>query len=163
VDSAKLNDWLQVIGLFGVIASLIFVGLQMKQAQEIAMSAAYQARADASSALWSENAANPVLIAAAVKSRRGGYDQLSEEEKEALRYDAQAWLIIFENVHYQYVNGFIPEEHWIRVREAYKSDFRTQEYRLLYERNPNIWRESFRAILAEMIEEVEAETASAPP
>ena len=31
MDSAKLNDWLQVVGLFGVIASLIFVGLQMKQ------------------------------------------------------------------------------------------------------------------------------------
>ena len=35
MDSAKLNDWLQVIGIFALVASLIFVGLQMKQAQEI--------------------------------------------------------------------------------------------------------------------------------
>ena len=36
MDSAKLNDWMQVIGIFAVVASLVFVGLQMKQAQEIA-------------------------------------------------------------------------------------------------------------------------------
>lgn len=35
MDSAKLNDWLQVIGIFALVASLVFVGLQMKQTQEI--------------------------------------------------------------------------------------------------------------------------------
>jgi len=35
MDSAKLNDWLQVLGIFALVASLIFVGLQMKQTQEI--------------------------------------------------------------------------------------------------------------------------------
>ena len=41
MDAAKLNDWLQVIGFFGVIASLIFVGFEIKQAHEIALSEAY--------------------------------------------------------------------------------------------------------------------------
>jgi hypothetical protein len=40
-DMSKINDWLQVVGMFGVIASLIFVGLQMKQAHEIALSNTY--------------------------------------------------------------------------------------------------------------------------
>ncbi len=35
MDSQKLNDWLQVIGIFALVASLIFVGLQIKQTQEI--------------------------------------------------------------------------------------------------------------------------------
>jgi len=35
MDSVKLNDWLQVIGIFALVASLIFVGLQMKQNQLI--------------------------------------------------------------------------------------------------------------------------------
>ena len=48
MDSTKVNDWLQVVGLFGVIASLIFVGLEMQQAKQIALSAANQARTDAS-------------------------------------------------------------------------------------------------------------------
>ncbi len=35
MDSAKINDWLQVIAIFALVASLIFVGLQIKQTQEI--------------------------------------------------------------------------------------------------------------------------------
>ncbi len=45
LDSAKLSDWLQVVGLFAVVASLIVVGLQMKQTDAIALSAIYQERA----------------------------------------------------------------------------------------------------------------------
>ena len=36
MDSKKLNDWLQIVGLFGVIASLVFVGVQVRQTQVIA-------------------------------------------------------------------------------------------------------------------------------
>ena len=36
---------MQVIGIFAVVASLIFVGLQMKQTQAIAIASQYQARA----------------------------------------------------------------------------------------------------------------------
>jgi hypothetical protein len=37
IDSKKLNDWIQAIGIFAVVASLIFVGIQMRQSQEIAI------------------------------------------------------------------------------------------------------------------------------
>ena len=46
MDSSKLNDWMQIVGMFAIVASLIFVGLQMKQSQEIAIAAQYQARAE---------------------------------------------------------------------------------------------------------------------
>jgi len=41
MDQRKIGDWLQIVGMFGVIASLLFVGLQMKQSHEIAKSATY--------------------------------------------------------------------------------------------------------------------------
>jgi len=37
MDSKKLNDWLQLVGMAAVVASLIFVGLQIRQSDEIAM------------------------------------------------------------------------------------------------------------------------------
>jgi hypothetical protein len=37
MDSAKVNDWLQLVGIFALVASLIFVGLQLKQTQEVAV------------------------------------------------------------------------------------------------------------------------------
>ena len=36
MNSARLNDWMQVVGIFALVASLVFVGLQMRQTQEIA-------------------------------------------------------------------------------------------------------------------------------
>ena len=39
MKSAKLNDWIQVTGIFALVSSLIFVGLQIKQTSEIALSA----------------------------------------------------------------------------------------------------------------------------
>jgi hypothetical protein len=41
MDIAKINDWLQVVGIFGVIASLLFVGMQMKQTHEITLANTY--------------------------------------------------------------------------------------------------------------------------
>jgi hypothetical protein len=158
MDSAKLNDWLQVIGLFGVIASLIFVGLQMKQEHEIALSNAYQARADTATQLWSDMASNPALVEATIKSEDLGYDSLSRMEKAVLAYSEQAWLHVFENIHFQYINGFISEEHWRRSREAFKSDFRTVGTRSLYERNPGMWRESFQQAINDLIAEIDAES-----
>ena len=37
MDSGKLNDWMQVIGIFAVVVSLVFVGLQIRQDQDIAI------------------------------------------------------------------------------------------------------------------------------
>jgi len=31
VDSAKLNDWIQIAGIFALVASLIFVGIEVRQ------------------------------------------------------------------------------------------------------------------------------------
>jgi uncharacterized phage protein gp47/JayE len=31
MDSAKLNDWIQVVGIFALVASLIFVGIEVRQ------------------------------------------------------------------------------------------------------------------------------------
>lgn len=59
MDTAKLNDWLQIFGIFALVASLIFVGLQLKQEQDIA---AFEAVDDAANrvhdirALLTENA-----------------------------------------------------------------------------------------------------------
>ena len=42
LDSTKLHDWNQLIGIIKMIASLIFVGFQIRQTQAIAESEAYQ-------------------------------------------------------------------------------------------------------------------------
>jgi hypothetical protein len=51
VKSTKLRDWLEIVGLFSVVASLIFVGMQMRQEVAIA----------ATESVWSRSAAITTL------------------------------------------------------------------------------------------------------
>ena len=45
MDANKLSRWLQILGLAGLIASLLFVGLELQQSREIAIADIYQQRA----------------------------------------------------------------------------------------------------------------------
>jgi hypothetical protein len=38
MNSDKMRDWLQLVGMAAVVASLVFVGLQIRQSDEIALS-----------------------------------------------------------------------------------------------------------------------------
>ena len=44
MKKVDIDAWIQFLGMFGVIASLIFVGLEMRQSQTIALAAQNQAR-----------------------------------------------------------------------------------------------------------------------
>lgn len=71
----KLRGWLEVIGIFGVIASLVFVGVQIKQDQEIARAGMYQARSEMLSQAMASAAANTEAIAVLAKASYGDADR----------------------------------------------------------------------------------------
>jgi len=79
----ELNDWLQVIGLFGVLGGLIFVGLQLSLDRQVAV--AERSRGDTANAqYWAELLTNNTDVW--IKSLAG--DPLSESE--AAQFDALA-------------------------------------------------------------------------
>ena len=147
MDSAKLNEWMQVVGIFALVASLIFVGLEMRQSQRIALSAAYQARADASMTLRMATLESETLQSARAKQLQGmSVDQLTPEEQVVVRDRWNAQLVYLENMHYQYINGFISEEQWRSNRtELTYMLGGNPEWRSQVLENCNLFRESFCA------------------
>ena len=160
MNSAKLNEWLQVVGLFGVIASLVFVGLQMRQDREIALSAATQARTETTIQNILGNASNPILASALDKIELGDFETLTLSERQAVHLSYQASLYNLENSHYQYINGFVSEEKWAASREALKRLLRpSYATRATYEANPASMRKSFQQVVDELILEIDSEVA----
>jgi hypothetical protein len=138
IEATKVSDWLQVIGMFGVIASLIFVGLQMKQTQEIALSNTYQTRAHASLEKNMAVITSPVLLSAETKVWVGKEDKLTAQEIVALAHNFYADMDTYENNHYQFESGFLSEEHWqqnlldlrcILTKPIYREMWATENYR----------------------------------
>jgi len=140
MNSKKVQDWLQVVGLFGVIASLIFVGLEMRQAQKIAMSQANQARADATANLLLAAAENPTFLSGTAKLVQGQAADMTPEELAARRLVTAASLFHYENLYLQYREGFVTDERWNGSRENLKIALRTTDEnasRAVFERAPS--------------------------
>ncbi len=121
MDSAKLNDRMQIVGMAAIVASLIFVGLQMKQSQEIAVAAQYHQRA----ALTVESL-NAELESGNLKfwGRQSATESTSEAELHDLGRDSIReikLLFIMDNHHFQYQAGFMGEEAWQAIRGSLKN------------------------------------------
>ena len=170
MDSAKINEWMQVIGIFALVASLIFVGLQMRQEHEIARVMIYQERASATAEVTISLASNPSALAAMVKSATvdpGAEFQIDGWAGPVTRQDmfhgtfaGMALFTLTDNSHFQYEEGFLPEDHWLSVRSSVKNGLMTTPFtRLHVESNLDRYRPSFRAELQEIMREIDRETA----
>ena len=121
MESRKLRDRIEVVGIISVVASLIFVGMETRQSHEISLSQAYQSRV-ATVVEWnSAFAANPAALSAYRKSANGAVDEITTEEREALRSMMHGLFHLYDNAHLQYEMGFVPEEFWVMTRENLKS------------------------------------------
>jgi hypothetical protein len=169
MSKQKLHDWIQIIGTFAVVASLAFVGLQLSQSQKIAIAAQYQARLEAASSHY----------AAILQSEPGlsaiGKDIAAEMlADETLPPELQEWVamqpveelafrmvggILFlkshDNVYFQYQEGFLSEEGWLALRMQLKDGLKDPRSWAtgVYKQNPYVWRESFRDLVEELINE----------
>ena len=157
MDPAKLNDWLQVVGLFGVMAGLAFVGMQLKQDREIAMAEAYHARAETTVALNMAAAANPLWLTAQHKLNVEGVDALTPEERLANIYVRSANFHLWDSIFYHYEIGLIDEEQWQRTRSAIRISMGLRSYRDVYDISEPYMRLSLRAEVDRILAELEAE------
>ena len=88
MDSAKLNSWMQVIGLFGVLGGLIFVGMQLRLDRQVAV-ADRVSQTQVTVMYWAELVNEHPEVWA--KGRAG--DQLSDLEAIQFKALADAWEI----------------------------------------------------------------------
>jgi hypothetical protein len=157
MDSAKLNDWMQVVGIFALVASLIFVGLQIRQTYEIAIAATYQARVATSVEMIASSAANERALAAWNKPQTEGLDSLSPEEEWAGRQMALALFFVYDNIHFQYESGFMTADGWAAARVDIKGAMRVLFLRRYMNSRLEHMRPSFRAVIIEIDKELDAE------
>ena len=156
MDTTKLNDWLQVIGIFAVFASLIFVGLEMRQAHKISLSQAYQSRTSAAAEWNSALAANPSALSALRKSSGGQDSELTNEEYDALYRSLLGVIYLYDNAHYQYQEGFVTEGFWASTRASLKNLMKNPVANAVFvERLDASMRPEFRSVVISILAELE--------
>lgn len=151
MNSQKLNDWLQIVGLFGVIGSLVFVGLQLKQTQTIALSETYQARSMAAVEANMAAVNSPEILSGLSKIYKDRFDELTMPEAVALEWLIWANVTMIENNHFQFQSGFLSQEHWERNLDQLKCMLTVPLFRDVV-----TWplRDSFEKVISDVMKEI---------
>jgi hypothetical protein len=112
---------MQVVGIFAVVASLIFVGLQLKQSLEIAISEQYSLRATEEREVWENHmeyqelrAINGAVHREHLKSTLFPYfgDDVADETIGLWYATLRGTIAAWDNNHYQYESGFMSDDGW---------------------------------------------------
>ena len=154
MGSAKLSDWLQVTGLFGVIVSLVFVGLEIQPSRQIAIADIYQQRAEMIVQVNSIRLTSEILHETRNKLEAG--EMLTNTEQSLLDQSWNPYFNYVENNHFQYQLGLLSEEQWISTRNNLRSRARDPLFLAWWEVERENWRESFAQVMDELIEEEKA-------
>jgi len=169
----KTTDWkhiTELVGITAIVASLIFVGLQLKQSQEIAVGDQYQARADAALEFYLAQMQDKISLetrgrvivesAAAVNAPDAlvvALESNSPEELASRFFFYRSNITMFDNYHFQYQSGFLSEEAWQAFRTRLKGVFANPVSAAFYNQQPTDFRESFQEVCAELLAELDAE------
>ena len=172
MKQANLRDWLEIVGIFAVVASLIFVGMQLVLDRKVALAEQYSSRAESAKAdrrsslesqdymqyiedkwelgdrptYWNEDWEIARRLDDGAISVKGVFAEITGLQLDIIGYDS---------VYFQYQQGFLDEELWNQLREGMKRAMARDELtRVIYERRA---RSTIRPVVEELLREIETE------
>ena len=109
MKKVSVDVWIQLIGMLGVLGGLVFVGLEMRQSQRIALAAQHQARSEMF--MDQINAHTEAGIT---------FREYTADERYANINGYHALSVIFENDFIQYELGLMEENLWEKKKAVIK-------------------------------------------
>ena len=143
------KDWkgtAELVGIAAIVASLIFVGLQLRQTEVIARATLYQMRSDAGRELVGITLENKELVGTIFQIE----GSLDPSELLQLRWWALAAFTHYENSHHLYQLGLLSDEQWTSDRRQLGDLVRSPNLRALWDADKDTYRESY-AVEMELI------------
>jgi hypothetical protein len=145
----RRQEVMEIVGAIAIVASLIFVGLEIRQSGDIARADIYQQRTQMEMSIRLNAIDQDALIAARLLEG-SNHDQMSREQRSAWRGHYSLWFLSTENAHFQYQLGLLTHEEWASQRNVF-IDFVLKMPCLMdvWERNKGLYRASFAAAIDE--------------
>ena len=171
MNQEQLKNLVEIIGISAIVASLVFVGLELRQSHQIAIAAEYQERVTTvidifNTKIQSETALSVMgqPLYEAVRSTdfpdeyRHLYEGYTVEQLGYISADTLISLTNFDNLYFQYQSGFISEESWQAFRYRLLHVLESPISRLEFEKDPNWYRASYRQLCSEIIDEIDSDS-----
>ena len=150
MDWTAVGALAEAIGAAGVILSLLYVGLQVRQNTKVARAATRQALADGAQGLATDVLESEEIARLMHKALEGR----ELEPHEILRLQARCLrdLRFWDNAYYQYTEGLLTPEEWEPFRENLRLIFQFPTYREYWERLEVMFSTPFRSEVNSLLE-----------
>lgn len=127
---SKYGDFFQIIGVIGIISSLIFVGLELRQTQKIAIAGQQQSRTILRT--------NQILSTYDFSPEEIGIEnipwgQQSDLQRYIREQRQQYYWTVLENNFYQYSQGMMDEMIWNKEKQYIEMQWNHCHLRYIYE------------------------------
>lgn len=157
---AELSDISQAFSAIAVVASLIFLALQIRQNTRAIRANSHHAVTD------SFNTFNVLLAGDPKTARRWrigmeGLDRLNDDERTAFGFMALGYMRIFETLHYQFITGVLEPKLFEAELNTLKWSVTNPGIVTWWVSNPISLSAEFRAFIDGLIRE--AQTSAGPP
>jgi hypothetical protein len=144
----------QIVGVVAVLASLIFVGLQIRQNTRALKATSHHAVTD------SFNAINNLIVSDPKMARlwrlgMAGMEGFDEDERVSFSFMALAYMRIFETLYYQYSNGTLDKKLFDAELKTLKWSVTNPGFRAWWAVNPISLSAEFRAFIDGLIREAQ--------
>ena len=158
MKKTNLKEVAELIGIASIVASLIFVGMQLKQSQQIAIASQYHSRAELAIVNWGNLMSSEEAPAIFAPILEEAMPDVTPEERAYAYFSAVSFHTLVDNHLYQYQAGFLDEEAWRPRREQLKNVLLSREY-MQFVCLRLEFRSSYKQLCAELIAEGNAESA----
>ena len=128
MKKVSLDVWIQLLGMLSVLAGLVFVGLEMRQSQRIALAAQQQERASlVTEIIGTFSETNPpISFLDFLNENLDVSDQNDRAVAETYIY--RMWMV-YENDYLQYELGLMDEDIWLAKLAAMRNVYGRCQYR----------------------------------
>jgi hypothetical protein len=152
----------QIVAVVGIFASLIFVGLQIRQNTRAIKATSHHAITDSFNAINNSILSDP-KVARLWRLGMAGAEGLDEDEGVSFSFMALSYMRIFETLYYQYTNGTLDKNLFDEELNTLKWTVKENPgFRAWWAANPISLSAEFRAFIDGLIREAQTETELRP-
>ena len=109
-----LQETLQILGGIGVIASMIYVAIQIRNNGRATRAATFQQLSSSMANGWLTMASNPEMVSLMLRGS-DDFDSLNRVEKARMRFFIMGYARNFENAFFQHEIGTLKNKDWVGI------------------------------------------------
>ena len=151
----------QIVAVVGIFASLIFVGLQVRQNTKALKATSHHAVTDRFNAM-NNMIANDTAFARSRRLGNAACAQLNEDERVSFSFMALGYMRIFETLYFQYTNGTLDKKLFDAELKTLKWIATQPGFLAWWAGNPISLSAEFRAFIDGFIRDAQKETNPRP-